>query len=134
MGSWADDAAGGTSVDSNLGPNDALSATTASAAFTFTTAGTYKVCYKVLGGSWTRVGTGQIAVTGVKPTGFGDDGSVTTGTSELISFTGGNGLNLANSADAVKIVAASAACLLKLVRRLLKPRAKGKEIPYTEGF
>ena len=63
----------------DLGPNDADDiTTTATASFVFTVAGTYKVCYRVWGGSWAQVGsnTDTVVVRGVAPTGWSDDGSV----------------------------------------------------------
>jgi len=56
-------AAGGTSEVTDLGPDDSTSATSASAAFTWTSAGMYKVCYKLAGGSYAQVGTSAITVT-----------------------------------------------------------------------
>jgi len=56
-------AGGGTSEVTDLGPDDSTSATSASAAFTWTSAGMYKVCYKLAGGSYAQVGTSAITVT-----------------------------------------------------------------------
>ena len=63
-------AGGGTSEVTDLGPDDSTSATSATAAFTWTSAGTYKVCYKVDGGSYAQVGTSTVTVSGTTtPTG-----------------------------------------------------------------
>ena len=53
--------AGGAAEVTDLGPDDASDETSATASFTFTIAGSYKVCYKVAGGSWAQVGTGTVA-------------------------------------------------------------------------
>ena len=94
----------------DLGPNDTDAATSAEAAFTFTIAGDYKVCYKPAAGSYAQVASATLTVLGTAPTGYTDDGAVTTGGAESITFSGGTGLDLRNGRDAAKIVAAGDTC------------------------
>merc|ERR1712046_489000 len=55
-------AEGGTSEVTDLGSGDAEGLTAATAVFTFNVAGTYKVCYKVSGGSYSQVSSTTIEV------------------------------------------------------------------------
>ena len=57
-------AGGGSSEVTDLGPNDAVGVTTAQAAFTFPLDGTFKICYKLSGGSYMQVGTALLTVKG----------------------------------------------------------------------
>ena len=63
-GSCAAGAGGGSSEVTDLGPNDSAGTTSADAEFTFTNGGTYKLCYKVTGGSYEQVGSSLISVIG----------------------------------------------------------------------
>ena len=110
-GTCADPAGGGSSEVTDLGPGDSTSTTLANLRLTFTAAGTYKVCYKVQGGSYVQVGTSLVSVSGVTPTEFTDDGSVEAGGSETITLTGGTGMNRANGTNWVKAVVSSGTCV-----------------------
>jgi hypothetical protein len=88
-GACSDAAAGGTSEVTDLGPDNADDATQAKASFTFTIAGDYKVCYKLAGGTYAQVGSSTLTVNAVAPTGFSDDGAVTTGEIEAAILIGG---------------------------------------------
>ena len=104
----SDSAGGGTSEVTDLGPDDADNSTQANATFTFTTGGDYKVCYKVHAGSYTQVGSSLLWV---GPTGYSDDGAVTTGGTETINIVGGTGFNLSNgNGDSAKMVSDSGNC------------------------
>ena len=84
MGSCASDAAaGGTAEVTDLGPNDAKGVSNATANFTFTSTGSYKLCYKVEGGSYQQVGTGSVLVKGVPPTSFIDNGGFIIGQAKV---------------------------------------------------
>ena len=109
-GSCSDSAAGGTSEVTDLGPDNTDGVTQAEAGFTFTVAGDYKVCYKLAGGSYAQVGSSTLTVAAVAPTAFSDDGAVTTGSSETITFLDGNGLNLLTGGDSSKIVSSNDTC------------------------
>jgi hypothetical protein len=101
---------GGTSEVTDLGPNDSSGGTSAGVVFTFTTPGAYKVCYKLGSMSYAQVGSGAVAIAGVTPTGFTDDGSVNMGTTETVTFTSGAYMNLGSGADSAKAVAGNGTC------------------------
>jgi len=109
-----DDAAGGTSVVTDLGGGDNNDATEATASLTFTTSGTYKLCYKLdAANAFVEVGSGttRMTVVGVGPTEFTIEGggvSMLTGIPRVITMTGGKGLNLA--ADSFKSIETTSTC------------------------
>ena len=59
--------AGGTVEKTDLGPGDTSGAQTATVQFTFTASGTYKLCYRLFGESYTTVGTKLVQVYGAGP-------------------------------------------------------------------
>ena len=87
----------GTTEAVNPGLTLSSDATSATAGFTFDIADTYKVCYKVDGGSYVQVGTSLLTTVGVPPTRFADDGKVLFGenATEYITLHGGSGQNVA---------------------------------------
>ena len=46
---------GGTSINMNLGPDDSDGATIATASFTWIQTGSYALCYRAMGGNYTKV-------------------------------------------------------------------------------
>ena len=107
-GTCADAAAGGTVVVTNLGPDDSQSATTATAQFTWTQAGSFQVCYQPAGGVYASVG-GSITVSAVAPSSYTN--AFSTAMSPVqITFSGGSGLNLASGQDTAKVVQSSGTC------------------------
>ena len=97
----------GTSIVTDLGPNDSTGKTNATGSFTFPQAGLYKVCYQVVGHNFDQVGTELLNVSGVPPTYFQDDGNVfaSDGTEqETITLLGGSGMNLGSGNDKCKLV------------------------------
>ena len=63
--------AGGTTIDTDLGPNDADGATDATCQFTWQHPGRYQLCYRTWGGNFTKVqpnGDGSQLVITVTPT------------------------------------------------------------------
>ena len=63
--------AGGTIIDDNLGPNYANGATAATCQFTWQQPGSYQLCYRTLGGNYTKVSTRpQLAVASLHPPGI----------------------------------------------------------------
>ena len=97
----------GTSVVSDLGPDDKTNAETATISINFSQAGSYKVCYKVPGRNFVQVGATLLVVSAVLPTSFHDDGSVfvSQGTEqEFITFRGGSGMNLGSGKDKCKLI------------------------------
>ena len=110
-GSCSDSSAGGSIEVADLGPNDAVVATQATMTFRFSIAGDYKLCYKLAGGSYVQVGSSVLTVAAVPPQAFSNDGVMTTGGDETITFTGGSGLKLmATSGDMTKVVLSSGGC------------------------
>ena len=104
-----DAAAGGTSIVTNLGPDDSADATSATAAFTWTSLGQYKLCYQLSGGSYSDVAPLISVVTDQAPTTFSYDGAFPY-QSVTVTFSGGSQLQLGDGKDAAKVVASSGAC------------------------
>ena len=111
----SDTAAGGSVAVTNLGPANTDGTTSATANFTFTVAGVYKVCYQVRRqGAFAQVGLQNFTVLGVMPTAYTDDGALFTDSTETLSFTGGTGLKLASGYDSAIVVASSGTCAATL--------------------
>ena len=104
-----DAAAGGTSIVTNLGPDDSADATSATAAFTWTSLGQYKLCYQLKGGSYTEI-TPLITVYGSAPTLFSTSGTVEPGAAATITFNSGSCLTLGPNEDQAKAVASDGTC------------------------
>ena len=67
---------GGTEPDTNLGLDDATSAASGTATFTFTIAGTYIFCYMRFADTYSQVGTSTVTVSGVTLLSMGVRGRV----------------------------------------------------------
>ena len=109
-GACSDAAQGGSLEVADLGPDDADGATNATATFTFSKAGVYKVCYKVLRGNFVEVGSSNFTVFGVAPTLWSINSTVYTAKQFTLSFDGGSGLKLDGSGDSAKIVSNESSC------------------------
>jgi len=109
-GSCADAAAGGTVEVNDLLPGDASDAIIAIVGLTFSSYGTYRLCYKPVGGAYKLVGV-SLNVTGmavVAPTGYTTQDVPTIHGAQLFSLTGGSGLDIRAGRDMAKMVAGNA--------------------------
>ena len=105
-----DPVADGNSIVTDLGPSDAVDATSASFEVEFITAGEYTVCYKNTnnGSVFTKVDM-AFMVEAVQPVRVSPS-SVKTNTTYLFSLSGGSGLDVRSGKDKVVVVASTTAC------------------------
>jgi hypothetical protein len=107
-------AAGGTGEVTNLGPDDSFgdAVTSAEATFTFTSAGTYKVCYNMPLFGYQSVGY-LLSIGGATspPTQYSAARiGVPSPPQWILTFLGGSGLDASNGGDAAKVVALGDDC------------------------
>ena len=100
----ADVPAAGTSIITDLGPDDSIGAINATVNFIFTQAGMYKVCYKVERGTFVQVGGTSWVVSGVVPTHFQGGSNMIVKEDEFITLNGGSGMNLGSGKDKCKLI------------------------------
>ena len=94
----------------NLGPGDSIGAASAQFEVVFTYTGTYKVCYRLDGGTYVHVGTTALVVYSTAPNSRSYSGVLQTGSAKTFTLSGGAGLQLGLQQDAVKVVRATDVC------------------------
>ena len=102
-----DNPAGGTVEETDV--KIASDGSSGTARFDFGVAATYKMCYKVDGGTFTQVGA-NFVVDAVQPPNLVREWKLYTGVPQVFTFNGGSGLNMAPNQDAVKVVDGTGSC------------------------